>query len=61
MHSASTNSSPTGRRAWDEGAARGDLDALAGRSRRREAEALVDPDGLGAHTVVVLTKAPKRA
>jgi NADH dehydrogenase [ubiquinone] 1 alpha subcomplex assembly factor 7 len=45
-----------GQRAWDEGAARGDLDALAGRSRRREAEALLAPDGLGAHTVVVLTK-----
>ena len=45
-----------GDRTWEEGAARGDLDALAGRSRRREAEALTDPDGLGAHTVVVLTK-----
>ena len=37
-----------GRRRWAEGAARGDLAALAGRSRIREAEALLDPAGLGA-------------
>jgi len=45
-----------GRRTWEEGAARGDLVALAGRSRITEAAALTDPAGLGAHTVVVLTK-----
>jgi SAM-dependent MidA family methyltransferase len=41
-----------GRRAWDEGAERGDLAALAGRSRINEAAALADPAGLGAHRVV---------
>jgi SAM-dependent MidA family methyltransferase len=41
-----------GRRAWAEGAARGDLAALAGRSRVREAEALTDPHGLGAFHVL---------
>ena len=40
-----------GRRAWDAGAARGDLDALAGRSIVSEAAALTDPTGLGAHRV----------
>jgi SAM-dependent MidA family methyltransferase len=45
-----------GRRRWEAGAARGDLEALAGRSRVTEAAALTDPTGLGAHTVVVLTK-----
>ncbi len=45
-----------GRARWDAGAARGDLEALAGRSRITEAAALTDPDGLGAHTVLVLTK-----
>ena len=45
-----------GRRRWDEGAARGDLDALAGRSRVNEAAALTDPAGLGAHRVVVLER-----
>jgi len=45
-----------GRQIWDAGAARGDLAALAGRSRSTEAAALTDPAGLGAHTVVVLTK-----
>jgi SAM-dependent MidA family methyltransferase len=40
-----------GRRVWEAGAARGDLEALAGRSRVREAEALTDPSGLGAFTV----------
>jgi len=43
-----------GRTLWDEGAARGDLAALAGRSRIREADALLDPSGLGAHTVITL-------
>ena len=37
--------------AWQAGAARGDLAALAGRSRAIEAEALLDPSGLGNFTV----------
>lgn len=41
---------------WDAGAARGDLDALKGRSRVNEARALTDPAGLGAHRVVVLER-----
>ena len=41
---------------WQEGAARGDLVALAGRSRGVEAAALTDPGGLGAHRVPVLRK-----
>lgn len=41
-----------GRQAWAAGAARGDLAALRGRSRVREAEALLDPSGLGAFTVL---------
>jgi NADH dehydrogenase [ubiquinone] 1 alpha subcomplex assembly factor 7 len=45
-----------GRHAWEAGAARGDLTALAGRSRVHEAEALTDPSGLGAHRVVVLQR-----
>jgi SAM-dependent MidA family methyltransferase len=45
-----------GRAQWEAGAARGDLEALAGRSRITEAAALTDPAGLGAHTVIVLTK-----
>ncbi len=45
-----------GRARWEAGAARGDLEALAGRSRITEAAALTDPAGLGAHTVLVLTK-----
>jgi SAM-dependent MidA family methyltransferase len=45
-----------GRRAWERGAARGDLDALAGWSRVHEADALTDPAGLGGHRVVVLAK-----
>jgi SAM-dependent MidA family methyltransferase len=40
-----------GRHTWAERAAVGDLAALAARSRIREAEALTDPDGLGAFTV----------
>jgi hypothetical protein len=46
-----------GKRAWDEGARRGDLAALAGRSRVNEAAALTDPEGLGGYRVVVLAKA----
>jgi SAM-dependent MidA family methyltransferase len=45
-----------GRRRWDEGAPRGDLEALAGRSSVNEAAALTDPNGLGAHHVVVLER-----
>ena len=37
--------------AWQAGAAHGDLAALAGRSRGIEAEALLDPSGLGKFTV----------
>jgi NADH dehydrogenase [ubiquinone] 1 alpha subcomplex assembly factor 7 len=40
-----------GERAWREGAHRGDLAAVAGRSRGVEAAALTDPDGLGSHRV----------
>jgi SAM-dependent MidA family methyltransferase len=41
---------------WREGAARGDLAAIAGRSRGVEAAALTDPGGLGAHRVLVLRR-----
>ena len=41
-----------GRRIWGARAARPDLEALAMRSRIREAEALGDPAGLGAFTVL---------
>jgi len=41
-----------GRRTWSERAHIGDLAALAARSRVREAEALVDPAGLGAFRVL---------
>ncbi len=37
-----------GRRVWDEKAGAPDVEALRARSRVREAEALTDPDGLGA-------------
>jgi SAM-dependent MidA family methyltransferase len=46
----------SGRQVWAEGAARGDLAAVAGRSRAGEAAALTDASGLGAHRVVTLTK-----
>jgi SAM-dependent MidA family methyltransferase len=45
-----------GRRLWDEGAARGDLQAIEGRSRANEAAALTDPSGLGAHRVILLAR-----
>jgi SAM-dependent MidA family methyltransferase len=45
-----------GRRVWDDGRARGDLAALAGRSRVDEAAALTDPAGLGAHRVFLFSK-----
>ena len=41
-----------GDRAWQAAASRPDLAALTMRSRRREAEALTDPAGLGAFTVL---------
>jgi SAM-dependent MidA family methyltransferase len=41
-----------GRRSWAERAGIGDLDALRARSRIAEAEALLDPDGLGGFTVM---------
>jgi SAM-dependent MidA family methyltransferase len=41
-----------GRRVWVERAHLGDLEALRGRSRIGEAEALTDPDGLGAFRVL---------
>lgn len=44
-----------GERIWAEGAHRGDLEALAGRSRSSEAAALTAVPGLGAHTVLVAT------
>ncbi len=40
-----------GRTAWERGAAQGGLEALRGRSRIREAEALTDIDGLGGFSV----------
>jgi len=51
-----------GRRTWAAGAHRGDLAAIAGRSRAVEAAALTDPGGLGAHRVVVLDRpaSPRR-
>lgn len=45
-----------GRATWEEQAAVGGLEALKGRSRVHEAEALLDPEGLGAHRVVVCTQ-----
>ena len=48
-----------GVRAWDDGAHRGDLAALAGRSRATEARALTDPTGLGAHQVLLFGKGIK--
>lgn len=41
-----------GRRIWEASAAVGDLDALKARSRIREAEALLDPAGMGAFRVL---------
>ena len=42
-----------GRASWAERAEVGDLDALRARSRTREAEALLDPSGMGAFNVLV--------
>jgi SAM-dependent MidA family methyltransferase len=47
-----------GRRVWAERSAVGDLAALRARSRIREAEALLDPDGLGAFEVLEWTVSP---
>jgi len=41
-----------GRRIWEAGAARGDLEAIAGRSRAVEASVLTDPGGLGGFMVI---------
>ncbi len=41
-----------GRRVWEERAHLGDLEAIVGRSRIGEAEALLDPSGLGAFQVL---------
>jgi SAM-dependent MidA family methyltransferase len=43
---------------WDAGVPRGDLEALAARSRVSETTALTDPAGLGAHRVITLVKPP---
>jgi SAM-dependent MidA family methyltransferase len=45
-----------GRRTWEERAHVGDLEALAGRSRVGEANALTDPAGLGAHRVLTFSR-----
>lgn len=42
-----------GRAVWQERAGVGDLDALTARSREREAEALLDPTGMGAFNALV--------
>ncbi len=41
-----------GRIVWSQRAAAGDLEALTARSRIKEAEALTDPDGMGAFTTL---------
>ncbi len=45
-----------GRATWEAGAGAPDLGALAGRSRGPEAAALTDPAGLGAHSVLALSR-----
>ena len=47
-----------GRRTWDELGPSGGLPAIAARSRIGEAEALLDPDGLGGFTVAEWTHVP---
>lgn len=49
-----------GRRVWEERAHLGDLEALRGRSRVSEAEALTDPGGLGAFRVLEWVVRPDR-
>jgi SAM-dependent MidA family methyltransferase len=46
----------SGRRSWTDNAARGDLAAIAGRSRMNEAAALTDRSGLGAHRVLTFAR-----
>jgi hypothetical protein len=41
-----------GRRTWHERAHLGDLEAIRARSRVNEAEALLDPDGMGSFRVL---------
>jgi len=48
-----------GKRVWDERAGIGDLAAVRMRSRVVEAEALLDPDGLGAFGVVEWASGPR--
>jgi len=48
-----------GRRIWEAGAGRPSLEAMAARSRVREAEALLDPAGLGGFAVMEWTRAPE--
>jgi len=45
-----------GRRGWTDGAHRGDLRAIAARSRVVEGSALTDPSGLGSHRVLLLSR-----
>jgi SAM-dependent MidA family methyltransferase len=47
-----------GKRVWTERAARPDLEAMKMRSRISEAEALLDPTGLGAFTVLEWEASP---
>jgi hypothetical protein len=47
-----------GRRYWSEHAAAPTLEAVRMRSRVSEAEALTDPSGLGAHSVIEWAVAP---
>jgi SAM-dependent MidA family methyltransferase len=47
-----------GRRIWAERAHLGDLEAVRGRSRVGEAEALTDPDGMGSFRVLEWAAAP---
>ncbi len=49
-----------GAKIWQERAHLGDLEALAGRSRSSEAEALLDPAGLGGHRVLLLRRVTGR-
>ena len=49
-----------GRALWNERAHLGDLAAIRGRSAVREAEALLDPDGLGAFTVLHWERRPEK-
>jgi NADH dehydrogenase [ubiquinone] 1 alpha subcomplex assembly factor 7 len=41
---------------WRAGTARGDIETLAARSRVSEADALTDPEGLGAHRAIVFSR-----